>query len=97
MSCESEAMKKIRRKPTISEKSQKPIRVYPKMSTGLWDGAFLVVCIYRSDGERMTSSLRFCDLGGSCTRKISTINKDMQLRHVYLLQRTDRCAEVPES
>ena len=32
------------------------IRVHPKMSTGLWDGAFHSVCTYRSDGERMTSS-----------------------------------------
>jgi len=33
------------------------IRVHPKMSTGLWDGAFHGICMYRSDGERMTSSL----------------------------------------
>lgn len=30
-----------------------PIRVYPKKSTGLWDGAFQFVCKYRSDGERI--------------------------------------------
>ena len=30
----------------------------PKLSTGLRDGAFRIVCMYRSDGERMTSSPR---------------------------------------
>lgn len=33
--------------------TKKPISVYPIMSTGLWDGAFQVVCKYRSDGERI--------------------------------------------
>jgi hypothetical protein len=35
-----------------------PIIVHPKLSTGSRDGAFLCVCMYRSDGERMTKSLR---------------------------------------
>jgi hypothetical protein len=35
-----------------------PIRVYPMMSTGLWDRAFHFVCMNRSAGERIKSSLR---------------------------------------
>jgi hypothetical protein len=30
-----------------------PIRIYPWMSTGLWDGAFQCIRIYRLGGERM--------------------------------------------
>jgi len=37
----------------INRVCSKPIIVYPKLSTGLWDGAFLILGMYRSDGERI--------------------------------------------